>query len=195
MFINFVLVTGAACDRVNAARPLEKTKVGADESAMGVAQGVSAFVLSSPKGPVIVVTIDFARKILQKEEESCGPPHGVMRTGTQNRTTKEVPATEIDMLGDRFGELVERFDGCAGVDPEHKFHVVQVLTWFPHWHDGGWSRRYAVLTPRPEDFSKDWHCGTARVADRCRVHSSLALVEMVTNFSSPNYMSRPRLKS
>ena len=52
-----------------------------------------------------------------KEEESRHLPHRVISTGTQNRTTKEVPATEGDMLGDRFGELVERFDGLRVVIP------------------------------------------------------------------------------
>ena len=98
------------------------------------------------------------------EEGARDPPHRVIRTRTQKRTTKEIPATEADMLGDRFGEIVEMCDGYAGVHPEHQFHVIQVLTRFPHWHDGGWSH-----TIPSEDFPKDLHCGTARVADWCRV--------------------------
>ena len=43
------------CDRVTGAPALEKWKVGiAEESATDVARGVSAFVLTSPKGPVTV---------------------------------------------------------------------------------------------------------------------------------------------
>ena len=47
--------------------------------------------------------------------------------GTQIPTTKDIPASEADTFGDRFGELVESCDGFAGVHPEHKFQIVQVL--------------------------------------------------------------------
>jgi len=51
----------------------------------------------------------------------------VIGMGTQILTTKDIPANEADTLGDRFGELVEGCDGFAGVHPEHKFQIVQVL--------------------------------------------------------------------
>ena len=47
--------------------------------------------------------------------------------GREIPTTKDTPANEADTLCDRFGELVEGCDGFAGVHPEHKFQIVQVL--------------------------------------------------------------------
>ena len=47
--------------------------------------------------------------------------------GTQIPSTKDIPAIDADTFGDRFGKLVESCDGFAGIHPEHKFPIVQVL--------------------------------------------------------------------